>query len=133
MNLRDYITSLAEMVQRYPHLADRDIIVRNIQGFESDTDNPEEENAGAPYYLGDIAGIEVDRYISTEDATYFKSDYDNESEDILSDIIRYIQASCIWDGDERDPEEMSDEEVRSMWDALPWKEAIVAGIGIAVG
>lgn len=131
MNLTDFVKRLDKLVKQRPDLAKHEIIVRNVQEYEMDADFPEEENAKPPYWLGSIAGIGIDKYISTEDGTWFRSDHDRKSAEELADVIIKIQRSYCYEGDERDPEELPDEEVMKMWVTLPWKEAIVADIGVA--
>lgn len=134
MNLIEYAKRLQELTTRRPDLAEREIIVRNAQVDDFGWDKePFHGNGEPPYWLGCIAGVDIDHYISDENGSYFKSDYAPEDGDALTDVIRNIQSGYCYTGDRRNPEGLTDAEIRKMWDALPWKEAIIADIGVAWG
>ena len=130
MNLIDFTKRLQGVIADHPDLAQAEMIVRNVQGFDSGTDEPEEENAKEPYWLGCVSDISVDSYLSTEDVTFFLSDYDGDIEGFWH-VLDEWQASVLCEDEYYDPTELPDDEVRRRVEALPWERAIIVSIGIA--
>lgn len=131
MNLIDFTKRLSELIGERPDLAERDMIVRNVQGNESGTDEPEEENRNAPYWLGSVGRIHIDRYVSTEDGVWFQADHDDWDAEDMRELIFDVQLSIMYEGDGRSPDDLPDDEVALMFRSLPWQEAIVVDIGLA--
>lgn len=130
MNLIDFVSRLQNTIAEHPDLAQAEMIVRNMQGYDSGSDDAERENAREPYWLGCVTDINVDSYLSTEDGTFFRSDYDGDVEGYWH-VLDEWQASVLCEDEYYDPTELPDDEVRQRMDALPWKRAIIVTVGIA--